>query len=87
MLQAQCSFIRETTNYTTNSFCNGASVSFRVLGAEGKALDPGGEIKLTHLLTEAAVGHVRLGGQIHWRVYGNDINLMNKHHQLQRNLG
>ncbi len=72
----------------TNSFCNSASVSFRVLGAEGKALDSGGEIKLTHLLTEAAVGHVRLGGQIHWRFCGNhNINLMNKHHQLQRNLG
>lgn len=42
----------------TNPFYSGASLSFRVLGAQGKALDSGGEIKLTHLLTQTAVGHV-----------------------------
>lgn len=68
MLQTQC---RKQENHMTNSFSNGTSVSFRVLGAEGKALDSSGEIKLTHLLTQAAVGHVRLGGQVHWCFYGN----------------
>lgn len=72
----------------TNSFCSSASVSFRVLGAEGEALDSGGEIKLTHLLTQAAVGHVRLGGQIHRCFYGNPtINLMNKKHQFKNTMG
>lgn len=52
-------------------------MSFRVLGVDGKALDSGGEIKLTHLLAQAAVGHVRLGGQIHWCFCGNhNIHLM-----------
>lgn len=46
----------------TNSFCNHASGSFWILGAEREALDSSGEIKLTHLLAQAAVGHVGLGG-------------------------
>lgn len=45
----------------TNSFNDGSSLSLWVLGAEGKTLDSGGEIKLTHLLTQAAVSHVGLG--------------------------
>lgn len=55
----------------TNSFHDGSSLSLRVLGAEGKALDSGGEIKLTHLLTQAAVGHVGLGRQVNWSFCGN----------------
>lgn len=48
--------------HMTNSFRNDSSVSFWILGAERKTLDSSGEIKLTHLLTQAAVGHVGLGG-------------------------
>lgn len=69
-----------TANHMTNPFYNGASFSLWVLGAERKALNPGGEIKLTHLLTQAAVGHVRLGGQVNWCFYrDHNINHMNTH--------
>lgn len=73
----------------TDSFCNGASLSFRVLRAVREALDSGGEIKLAHLLAKAAVSHVGLGGQIHWSVYENhNINLINKlNDRLQINFG
>lgn len=53
-------------NSKTYPFYNCGPLSFWILGAKGKALDSSGEIKLTHLLTQAAVGHVRLGGQINW---------------------
>lgn len=73
ILQVTCDsankYIQDIT-YVTNSFRNRASVSFWILGAERKTLDSGGEIKLTHLLTQAAVGHVGLGGQIHRHFWG-----------------
>lgn len=59
------------TNGVTNLISSGVSVYFRVLGAQGEALDSSGEIKLAHLLTQAAVGHVGLGGQIRRHVYTN----------------
>lgn len=64
----------------TDSFYNGASASFRVLGTDGKALDSSREIKLTHLLTQAAVGHVRLGGQIHRCFCGNQNQTKSHEH-------
>lgn len=55
-------------------FHGGSFVSLWVLGVEGEALDPCGEVKLTHLFAQAAVGHVGLGGQVHRRSCGNDRN-------------
>lgn len=58
-------------------FHRGSFVSLWVLGVEGEALDSCGEVKLTHLFTQAAVGHVRLGGQVHRCFCGNSRNQTN----------
>lgn len=55
----------ETKHSMTYFFHMRTPVSFGILWTEWKALDSSGEIKLAHLLTKAAVGHVRLWGQIH----------------------
>ena len=49
----------------TCPFGDSARVPLWVLGSEGEALDPRGEVKLAHLLAQAAVSHVGLGGEIH----------------------
>lgn len=66
ILKCMTSALQETLKSPeTYSSPAGAALAWRILGVVGEALNSSGEVKLTHLLTETAVCHVGLGGEVY----------------------